>query len=258
MGTPNKKRRVKTADTVFGIIELLQEREGAGVTEIARELEVAKSTVHDHLSTLVDKQYVIHDGSEYRIGLKFLDHGIHARNNLKVSHIAHRTLDELADETGEAAWFMVEEYGKAVFATKAMGDHSVQTHSRVGKREYMHCLASGKAMLAHMPEERTLDIIDRYGLPRMTEQTITDLDELSAELAQIRERGYAYNNGERVLRLKSVAAPVLDNEGRVLGAISIPGPKHRVESTDFEHDLVDALLAATNEIELRYEYPMES
>ena len=252
-----KKRRVKAADTLFGIVELLQKRDGAGVTEIARELGVAKSTAHDHLQTLVHKQYIIQNGSEYRIGLKFLDHGIHARNDLKAIHIAQRTLSELASETGEAAWFIVEEYGQAVFATKAMNRHSVQTHGRVGKREYMHCLAAGKAMLAHIPEERMLEIIDKYGLPQITEQTTTDIDELLAELEEIRDRGYAYNDGGRVSRLKSVAAPVLDNQDNVLGSIAIPGPKHRIESSEFERDLVDALLAATNEIELRYEYPTE-
>jgi IclR family acetate operon transcriptional repressor len=257
MGDHTEGRRVKAADTMFAIIELLQERDGAGVTEVAQELGVAKSTAHDHLHTLLHKQYVVHDDSEYRIGLKFLDHGIHARNNLKASRIVQRTLSELANETGEAAWFIVEEYGQAVFANKAMSRHSVQTHGRVGKREYMHCLAAGKAMLAHIPEERTLEIIDKYGLPQITDRTTTDVDELLAELKQIRDRGYAYNNGERVSRLKSVAAPVLDDQDHVLGSIAIPGPKHRIESTEFERDLIDALLAATNEIELRYEYPME-
>ena len=178
-------RRVKTADTVFEIIETLQEMDGASLAELADELDFAKSTLHDHLSTLVAKEYVVKSDDEYSLSLKFLNHGVFVRDNTDIWHAGRPIIEKLADHTGEIAWLIVEEHGRAVYLDKARGERGIQTHAEVGRRGYLHSLASGKLLLAYMPDERVDEIIDRHGLPELTSATITDRDELENELERI-------------------------------------------------------------------------
>ena len=98
MATRDKPpRRVKTSDTVFDIIETIEELEGASLADLSKELDFAKSTIHDHLSTLESKEYVARDGDQYTLSLKFLKHGMFARNELDVARVGQPVIEELAE-----------------------------------------------------------------------------------------------------------------------------------------------------------------
>lgn len=258
MGTQaSPNRRVKTVDTVFGIIEYLQEANGAGVTEVSEALGRAKSTVHDHLATLEEKEYVVKQPDDtYTIGLKFLSHGIHARQIREVVRIAQPYLDDLADETGEVVWLVVEEHGRGVFVSKAMGEHAVQTLGRIGKRAYLHEMAAGKAILAYLPPVRVEEIIDRHGLPGRTQKTITNPETLFEELNVIREQGYAVNRSETHEGVRAVGSAI-QYEGEVLGAIAVSGPKNRISGERLRKTIPETLLGTTNAIELRLSHTDE-
>lgn len=242
-------RPVKTADTVFGVIETVRKLNGGTITEVADELGLAKSTAHDHLTTLHEKEYVVKSGDTYRVGLRFLDKGMYARTSKEIFSAARPALDKLANKTGEIVWLYVEEHGKAVALQRIQGDQVVATVGRVGMRTPIHAPAAGKAMLAHFPKDRIQKIIDRHGLQSLTENTIADLDELYQELEAVQDRGFALNDEETTPGLRAVGSSVICG-GDVLGAVSVGGPLNRIRGNRFREEIPNKVLGAANAIEL--------
>lgn len=253
MTAGDKPRRIKTTDTVTGIIEALHEMDGATLAELAQELDYAKSTLHSHLRTLEDKEYVVRTGTEYVLSLRFLYHGMYTKNRFEISRVGQPVIDNLAEVTGEVAWIIVEQHGRAVYLNKAMGEKAIQTHASIGGRGYLHHLATGKVILAHLPDDRIDEIIDQHGLPKLTPNTITDPDELKEELAEIHREGIAVNDKETLEGLRAVGAPVLYDGIR--GAVCVSGPANRLTVERCQDDVKPLLLEATNEIELKLQYP---
>lgn len=247
------KRSVKTADTIFGIVEFLLETGGSGVKEIAESQDMAQSTVHSHLATLVDHEYVVKDGTTYQLSLKFLNHGVLVREEHPLTQTARPVIDQLSEDTGEVAWIVIEEHGRAVYLLKSAGEKAVQTRGHVGKRASMHDIAAGKAILAHLPDSTVEDIVDTFGLPKRTEKTITSREELAAELERIRDRGYATNKGETTPKVRAVASPIIWQD-EVYGSVGIAGPKHRMSGKRLTDSMSKKVLEAADTIELELEY----
>lgn len=254
MESGDKRRTIESDEKLFDIIEYVYANDDAGVTEIATELDMAKSTVHAHLATLEQRRYVVNEDGSYRLGLQFLQHGVHAQNSYPIYQMAKEKVRFLAQETGERAWCQVEEAGLAYYLCGAEGNHPVHPPVEVGACVPLHQIAGGKAILAYLPDERIDEIISRYGLTANTDDTITDEASLFEELAEIRERGYAYNKQESLRGLHAVAAPVRDHNENVLGALSISGPANRLKGETLEKDLPELLLGVTNELEINLTY----
>ncbi|WP_265110747.1 IclR family transcriptional regulator [Halosolutus halophilus] len=252
--TKRAKNPVKTTEMTFTIVEALRKLNGCGVTELADYLELPKSTVHNYLSTLEQEEYVVKNGTEYKVGIRFLELGAYARGCVQIYDIAKPEVDRLADETGELANLLVEEHGRGVYIHQAKGDRAVRVDSNVGTRVYLHGTALGKAILAHSPESRVDKIIDRHGLPQSTERTVSTREELEAELETVRENGYAIDDEERLEGLRCIAAPILSNDGRPLGAVSVSGPVNRMRGMYFEEELPKKILETVNVIELNVTY----
>ncbi|WP_265110826.1 IclR family transcriptional regulator [Halosolutus halophilus] len=249
-GTNDKGRGIQSDEHLFDIIEFIRERDEAGVTEIASEIGLAKSTVHGHLTALRRRGYVVRTDNGYRLGLEFLNHGKHVQTSYNLYSIGQKKVQQLATETDERAWCIVEENGLGYYLSGAEGKHPVNPPARIGKGVHLHPLAAGKAILAHLSDPRVEEIIDQHGLPKITPNTITDEEALFAELERIRERGYAINNAESLSGLYAIGAPVIDEDGVVRGALSISGPKNRLQTEDKQNRFVDLLLGATNELEI--------
>jgi len=239
---------------MFSIIESLRNMDGAGVTELSNELEIAKSTVHTHLKTLEQKQYIIEEDGVYHLGFNFLRLGEHARSRERVYRMAEPIVEELATETNERSQFIVEEYNKGVFIHKSTGTHAVQTDTGLGKRIFLHSTGAGKAILAHLSPDKVDGIIEDVGLPKQTENTITDRKELHEELKRIRERGYAFNKEEGTKGLRTVGVPVMKQDEAVLGALSVSGPSYRMRGDLFNTEIPNMLLGKANELELKIEF----
>lgn len=250
----NPTRMVTTTGKVFAILEQLKETDGARVSELAEELGYAKSTVHRHLATLEHYEYVIKEGDTYNIGLRFIDFGEYAKSRKKAYVMAAKKVGELADETDERAQFLVEEHGHAVYVHRGIGKHAVQTDPGVGKRVPLHATAAGKAIFAHLPEPRITRILENKGLPALTEQTITDEDDLRAEFETIRERGYSINSQENITGLRAIGVPIMASNDTVIGALSVSGPTQRMKGAWFEQDLPELLLGTANELQLNIQY----
>ncbi|WP_136715672.1 IclR family transcriptional regulator [Halorientalis salina] len=243
-------RTLKSLERSFGIITELKEREGARVTELADATGLSKSSVHKHLTTLRAGDFVTKNGDEYRLGLRFLDLGAHVRSQIEGNTLVQEKLRELARESGETAQFTVREHGRAVVLYREAGSHGVFSKGRVGKRFHIHQPAAGKAILAELPRETVDDIVETYGLPDATENTIADEDELFAELERIRERGFALNEEETTKGLRAVAVPIMNPDDYVLGAFAVAGPTHRMKGERLEEDVPELLHRIVNELEL--------
>ncbi|SEV80311.1 IclR family transcriptional regulator [Natrinema salifodinae] len=246
-------RSIKSDETLFAIIECLKRTDGAGVTELADRLDLAKSTVHKHLVALERNRYAVKDEGEYRLGLQFFNAGIHVRNGYEVYHAAKERIDRLATETNEAAWLIVHENGMGMFVYGVPSNESFTFDTTIGTWVYLHANSAGKAILSHLSESEVEAVIDRHGLPAQTENTITDRDALFDELEATRDRGYAVNFQEDLRGLHAIAAPII-TDGRPVAAVTIAGAANRVTEDRIEADLSERLLEAVDDIELRLVY----
>lgn len=244
---------IQSTRTLFGIIEYLWANSGATITELARELGIAKSTVHDHLASLHHEEFVVKDEDGYRLGLQFLNIGMTIKDRNELVNAARPKIEQIANETGEAVWLMVEEHGRAVYLHNAMGDRALQVEETIGTRTHLHFLAAGKAILACSPPERVDEIVRRHGLPERTENTIVDRAELVEELERIREQGFAVNDCEQIDGVRAVGVPIRV-DGEVLGAVSVTAAKRRFRGERFEEEIPNVLLGAANEIEIQMAY----
>ena len=237
------------------ILEALNESNGAGVSDLASELGMAKSTVHDHLTTLERDGYLINEDERYRLSTRFLEFGGHTRSQMRVFQIARPEIERLAKETGEHANLMIEENGKGVFLYVAKGGNAVtlNTVHHTGMRVHLHATALGKAILAFLDQERVEEIIGTHGLPQYTERTIGSESDLEEELTQIRERGYAIDNAERVQGMRCIGCPIVGEE-EVHGAISVSAPTRRLDGEAFEKNVPDLLQRVANIIEVNLTY----
>lgn len=251
MALTEPARMVKSARTAFEIIEYIHEQDGAGMGELAEQLDLAKSTIHGYLATLESLEYLVNDGTTYQLSLKFLYHGTAARNSVPLANLADETLAALAEMTSLVAWLVVEEHGRAVYLDRAISDDAVQTYGRISKRTDLHAPASGKAILAHLPDSTVRKIIDSYGLPERTEYTISDEAELYEELGTIRQQGYAESRHEVALGIHSVAAPVTHG-GKVLGAVSVSGTTNQVDEEYSDTELPGMVTSAAEDLSEKY------
>ena len=244
---------IKSDETLLAIIEELKRLSGANLATLDSNLDVSKSTIHRHLATLKKHDYLNQRGDTYYLGLRFLDIGGKVRRNPYYKIVQPRT-KELAEETGEIAQFIVEDHGMGVFVYREWAENTVWTNARVGKRVHLHCTAAGKAILSAMPAVRVEEIVAEYGLPAYTDHTITECDELKAELEAVRQRGYAYEMGDYTDGLWAVGAPVDGPSDETLGALSVAGPTHKFKDEWFDETLPEVLLRIINEAELDITY----
>ncbi|WP_336339546.1 IclR family transcriptional regulator [Haloarcula brevis] len=245
---------VKSVETTFKVLDALKDLDGAGVTELAQHLDIPKSTVHNYLSTLEQEEYIVNRDGVYEVGLRFLELGAYARHREKLFKIAKPEVDRLASETGELANILVEEHGRGSYLYRARGDKAVQVKAHVGTRVPLHTTALGKTILAHMSTEQVDEIVDRHGLGGEASKSITTRADLEEELADVRERGVAFDDEERLEGLRCVAAPVLNHDNEVIGAISVSGPTNRFRGERFREELPQKVLEVANVIELNVTY----
>lgn len=248
------KNPIQAAQTTVRLIETLRDLDGARVTELADVLDYPKSSIHNYLSTLREEGYVLKDGNEYHVSLRFLEIGSLARKRREIYDIAKPEVADLARETGELANLLVEEHGKGVYLYRDQGDKAVQVDSFTGQRIHLHNTGLGKAILANRPRKQVDRILDEFGLPETTENTITNRQGFHDELDEIRDRGVAFDDEERLSGLRCVAAPILDKNEVVKGAISVAGPSSRFQGERFREELPERVFNAKNIIELNITY----
>ncbi|MFB6195207.1 MAG: IclR family transcriptional regulator [Haloplanus sp.] len=248
-----KPRTLKTVERTARILEALETLDGAGVTELADHLGISKSTTYHYLATLRQENWVVKNGERYELSLQFLLSGEYVRNRNRLYKYGKDEVEELAESTGEYANLFTEEHGMGINLYKVRGSDAVgsgyQTE-KLQRPDYLHCTATGKAILAFLSRERVDEILDQHRLPQQTANTITDRNELFDELETVRQQGYAYNDEEEVEGLRAVGAPVIDRNENILGSLSVAGPTSRLKGEKFKEQLPEKVQSAANVIEV--------
>jgi DNA-binding IclR family transcriptional regulator len=208
-----------------------------GVREVATKLKIAKSSTHDLMSSLA-RQGFLHKTEEnrYRLGWRLVTLSETLLATTELRKEAHPVLEDLAAQYQETIHLAVLDDIQAVYVDKLEGRQAVRVElTSLGARLYAHCSALGKVLLAYSEENEVRRIIKTAGLPRFTQNTITDEDELLQNLARIRKQGYAYDLEEILPDLCCVGAPIYNHKGQVIAAVSmsIPAFRFRRSQTEF-------------------------
>ncbi|WP_230885683.1 IclR family transcriptional regulator [Streptomyces spinoverrucosus] len=245
---------VQSVDRAVSVLEILARHGEAGVTEIADELDVHKSTAFRLLGVLENRGLVAQakDRGKYYLGAGVLRLAGAAAVRLDISQEGVPVCRELADELGETVNIAVLDDDAAVNIMQARGTASVTAQNWLGRRTPLHATSSGKVLLAHMPPTLREGLLAR-SLPRFTERTITGATMLRGELEAVIEQGYGVTIEELELGLAAVAAPIRAHDGKVLAAISVSGPVYRLNS-DRLPELTKRTVAAGAELSRRMGY----
>ena len=262
MASNTSSSRVKTTQLSIQILETIKVSDGARLSEIVSELDIAKSTAHKHLYTLEECGYLTKEGDTYHIGMKFLHYGEYARERWPGFELIKEAVADLTDRTGEECDFLVEDNGRVItieesytqwtnYRKSGTGAPSNEYRARIGTRYYMHSTASGLALLAEYSPERVEEIINKWGLPAITEFTFTSQPELFEELERVRERGYSvmsYTDG-----MISLGKAVHGPDGQVLGTLNVSGPSYRLNGVVVQEKIPNELVDVVESLEDRME-----
>lgn len=229
--TANSPYRVQVLDRALAALEVLASRAGdCSLAELCVALKLHKSTVH-RLMMVLEQHRLVDKNPEtgrYRLGLKLFEFGTKAIAALDLRSHSRPYLSRLQQEIQETVHFCILDDGQVLYLEKVEPERSVRMACTVGSRAPAYCTAVGKAMLAELPDAEVSNIVRRWGLKSVTENTITTAAALKAELRAVRSRGYAIDNEEKEEGLRCIGAAVRGHSGKLFAAISVSGPAFRV------------------------------
>lgn len=223
---------MKSVEKAIEILEALAKREnGVGITQLSRELNLPKSTIHQILSTLKSVRFAEQNPEDrkYHLGLRIFELGNIFQSQLQLRKIAYSYLYNIRGKTNETTYLVVREDNRTVYIDCVESTARLRAHPLFGIRVPLHCTGVGKAIMAFLPEQKINEIIHEDGLERFTENTITDPQILKRELKEIRKRGYAIDNMEHEEGIRCVGAPIRNHRKEVFAAISVSGPAQRFD-----------------------------
>ncbi|UCG25214.1 MAG: IclR family transcriptional regulator [Chloroflexota bacterium] len=227
---PRTTETVQSVERAMAILRSFTEAEPElRVTELARRLDLHKSTVSRILATLQKGSLVSRnpESGKYRLGLGLIGLAGVALGRLDVRGVAQPYLNNLVAFTQETVNISVIEGNACVNIERARSPQPIRYEGWIGRRTPLHCTAAGKALLANLPDrERSL----RLALPlvKYTSQTITDNQTLVEVLKEIRLQGYAIVHEEFEEGFSAIASPIYNHEGQVVAAVSVSGPTYRM------------------------------
>jgi len=248
---PKREYVVKSVLKALDILELLDEEPGLTITEIARRLEMEKSTAYRLVNSLRLRGYVRQDKEtrKYFNGFRLFEMGSNVVKDMELKKLALPFLQELSQRTGEAVNLAIRDGNDVVYLDKIESGATIKVDLHVGKRMPMYCTGLGKALLAFMPAEEVEALLSGEVFRPFTPNTHKDLPSLMRDLERIRQRGYAFDDEEYVKDLVCIAAPVFGTGGDVVAALSVALPKYRYESDPDKYKKIkDQVIEATQRL----------
>jgi DNA-binding IclR family transcriptional regulator len=213
------------------VIDLLAGRdEPMSLTALSSELNISKSTLHGILATLINIRYISKDenSNNYRLGLHLFEIGNAISRKLDERRISVPYMQSLCEKTGETVHLAVFEGGEVLYLNKQESNSSIRIITESGLKLPVHCSGLGKVLLSDLDDCEIMDLLDKKGMAKYTETTITSPQNFLKEIADVRIKGYASDRQEFMVGLKCIAAPIRDINGKVTCAISISGPVSRM------------------------------
>jgi DNA-binding IclR family transcriptional regulator len=246
---------VQSVSRALRILEVLARAGEAGVSAIAAEIGVHKSTVSRLLGSLEEHEMVIqsYDRGKYRLSFGILRLAAAVPERLEITEQGHAVCERLAAAVGETVNIAVLRSNLAVYLDQVRGPAAVGTQNWIGEATPVHATASGKILLAYLGSRQRHEFLRAVELERYTDHTIVSVAQLDAELEAARRLGYAVVAEEYEVGLNAVAAPVRDYTGDVVAALSVSGPVYRF-TVDRMRAIVPELAASAAEISSRMGY----
>ncbi|MFI6828701.1 IclR family transcriptional regulator [Kribbella sp. NPDC050241] len=220
--------------------------------QLAAELGVHKTTVLRLLRTMEADRFVRRDDAHrYRLGSRLFALADAAREQHVVREVAAPHLRQLNQKTGQTVHLAAWENGEVIYVDKLDSVRSVRMYSQIGVPAALHCTAVGKVLLAAQPKRIREALLESIEYHAFTPQTITDPDALRAELDAVRAQGWAQDRAEHESFINCIGAPVADQHGRIVGAVSISVPDVLLDYGQVL-ELLPELLATTKAISADY------
>jgi IclR family KDG regulon transcriptional repressor len=227
-----KNRMVPALARGLSVLELLAKEESElTLRSISERLGIPTPSLWRILCVLRNNGYVLLDPDKktYRLGFKFLYLGNILLNEMGFRSEARAYLKQLVDLTGETAELSARVKDQLILIDQVEGPEAIRLFSRIGSSyPYFHATAPGKVYLSHLPSKKLKGVMDRMGLPRITEFTISSLEDLQQELKKVRTKGYAFDHQEMRVGVSRVAAPVYGKRGDVVACLGVAGPSFRI------------------------------
>jgi DNA-binding IclR family transcriptional regulator len=249
-GSETRAAGVQSVDRALGILDVLARVGEAGITEVAAELGVHKSTAFRLVATLEQHRLVEQTGErgKYRLGVGVLRLAGATTARLDLVQEARPLCRQLASETGETVNLAVLAESSALYLDQIAGSSALQPHNWVGQHIPLHATSNGKVLLSGLDEARLDQVLGK--LATFTDRTITRRAALRRELDQVREQGYAVAVDELEVGLTAVAAPIRNNHGDVVASMSVSGSTYRITAQQVD-TVVEATVRAATEVSHR-------
>lgn len=252
-GGASGRYNIRVLDRAFRVLDLLADGVERSLTEISETIDLNTSTTFRLVASLEYHGYLSRDeeSGKYMLGLACLELSKSFQAGHALTRVASPDLEALRDGVRETVHLAVLDGPDVVYLQKLPGLHAIGfLESRVGGRLPAYCTGLGKTLLAYEDPASVRELIDAtYGtLERFTPTTITDVDDLIEQLAQIRERGFAFDWGEHEPDVRCVAVPVFGRNGAIAAAISVAGPANRMEPLEQNQFVIEATCATAAEI----------
>jgi DNA-binding IclR family transcriptional regulator len=250
----NLVQTIKRASSILDILG--QSSQGISIRELSTKIKLPKGTIHRLLSSLSYFGYVHQDPKtrNYFLGLKLVELGQLLLSQLDLRKEAESFLRDLAERTKETVHLVFLDRNEIVYIDKLETDQNpsgLRMASRVGLRNPAHSCAVGKVLLADLPEEALNNFIMEKGLPKRTENTITNSTHLKEHLNLVRTQGYAIDDEENEKGIRCVAAPIRNEVRRAVAAVSISGPAFRITKKVIQESLRKEVMETALKISLR-------
>lgn len=241
---------MQSVERAFEVLEIMATAgDAVGLSQLAEASGLPLPTIHRLTRTLVSLGYVRQFPSrQYALGPKLIRLG--ERATRMIGEWSRPNLAELVKATGETANMAMLDGLMAVYVAQVPSQHSMRMFTEVGRRVYPHSTGVGKALLSQLPDDDVRRIVSRAGMPAQTANTITEPDALIADLALIRRRGYAVDEGEQEIGVRCFAVPVPNAPTPT--AISVSGPAARV-TEDSADRIVPLLKRVSKELSEQYD-----
>ncbi|MFI2437537.1 IclR family transcriptional regulator [Streptomyces sp. NPDC018693] len=246
---------MQSVDRAISVLEILAQRGEAGVSEVAGEIDVHKSTAFRLLGALESRGLVEQAGErgKYRLGFGIVRLAGAVTGRIDITQQGRPVCERLAEEIGETVNIAVMQEHYAINLYQVRGPGAVTAHNWVGQLTPLHATSSGKILLAHMPAKERAALLSTAGMKKVTPRTITAKTKLEKNLAEAQERGYSITLEELEVGLHAMAAPVRNRDGDVIAALSASGPGYRLTEERL-HELAPVLVKGAAEISHRMGY----
>lgn len=246
---------VQSVDRAISVLEILAQQGEAGVSDVAAEIDVHKSTAFRLLGALESRGLVEQAGErgKYRLGFGIVRLAGAVTGRIDITQQGRPVCERLAEEMGETVNIAVMQEHFAINLFQVRGPAAVAAHNWVGQLTPLHATSSGKILLAHLPSKERAELLAQTGLKKMTPRTLTGKTKLEKNLADVREHGYSWTLEELELGLHAMAAPVRNRDGEVIAALSASGPSYRF-TEERMRELAPLLIEGADEISHRMGY----